>query len=122
MGCYRLDSERSWFDSHRKQILSSPKQPDRLGFMNCLIHGEKGTLFSEVKRPEREANNLFPFTVEFGISLDINSLPTCLHIVQRGNFTWIRLMKISGRTGPGTISLLVEKKEHGQAEMMPIRH
>jgi len=78
--------------------------------MNCLIHGEDCTLLSEVKRPEREASNLVPFTVEFGISVGINSLPTCLHIMQRGNFTWIRLMKTSGRTGPGTMILLVEKK------------
>ena len=31
-------------------------------------------------------------------------------------------MKISGRAGPGIMCLLVEKKERGQAEMMPIRH
>lgn len=96
MGGYPLDSEESWFDSHRKQILSSPKQQDRLGFMNCLIHGEDQTLFSEVMQPEHEAKNLFSFIVEFGISVGTNSLPTCLHIMQRGNFTWIRFMKISG--------------------------
>jgi len=31
-------------------------------------------------------------------------------------------MKICGQTGPGTMILLVEKKEHGQPEIMPIRH
>lgn len=122
MGGYRLDSEEQWFDSHRKQILSSPKQPDRLEFRNCLVHGEAGTLFPEVKRPECEANNLFPFTVEFGVSVGINSLSTFLYIVQSGKGTWIKLMKISGRTGPGTVCLLVEKKEGEQSEMMPIRH
>ena len=76
-----MDSEESWFDSHRKQTVSSPKQPDRRRFMKFLIHGEDGTLFPEVKRPECEANNLFSFTVEFGISVGINSLPACLHIV-----------------------------------------
>jgi len=90
--------------------------------MNCPIHGVDGTLFPEVKRLECGANNLFPFTVEFGISVGINSLPTCLLIAQRGKFTWMKLMKISGRTGPGAVCLLVEKKERGQAEMIPIRH
>jgi hypothetical protein len=122
MGSYRLDSEESWFDSHGKQILSSPKQPDRREFRNFLVHGEAGTLFPEVKRPECEANNLFPFTVEFGVSVGKNLLSTFLHIVQRGKFTWIKLMKISGRKGPGTVCLLVEKKERGQAEVMSIRH
>jgi len=51
--------------------------------MNCLVHGEDCSLFSDVKRPEREANNLFPFTVEFGISVGISSLPTCLRNMQR---------------------------------------
>ena len=63
MGGYLLDSEESWFDSDRKKIVSSLKQPDWRGFMKYLIHGENGTLFLEVKRSEREANNLFPFTV-----------------------------------------------------------
>jgi len=67
--------------------------------MNCQIHGGNGTLLPEVKLPEFETNNLFPFTVEFGINVAINSFPTCLHIVQRDNFTRIKLVKISGRNG-----------------------